>query len=47
MAPSDGDANDEVPQQHRAGRVIIPSRSTAILSEAGVTQRDDHLHAIE
>jgi hypothetical protein len=36
---------------HPAGafvaRVIIPPRSTAILSDAGTTQRDDHLRSIE
>jgi hypothetical protein len=44
----DGDAiYDEVLQRHPAARVIIPPRSTAILSEAGTTQRDDHLRSIE
>jgi hypothetical protein len=38
---------DEVLQRHPAARVIIPPRSTAILSEAGTTQRDDHLRSIE
>src|SRR5215213_8158341 len=28
-------------------RVIIPPRSTAVLSEAGTTQRDDHLRSIQ
>jgi transposase len=44
----DGDPiYDEILQRHPAARVIIPPRSTAILSEAGTTQRDDHLRAIE
>jgi hypothetical protein len=44
----DGDAiYDEVLQRHPAARVTIPPRSTAILSEAGKTQRDDHLRSIE
>jgi hypothetical protein len=44
----DGDGiYDEVLQRHPAARVIIPPRSTAILSEAGTTQRDDHLRSIE
>jgi hypothetical protein len=44
----DGDAiYDEVLQRHPAARVIIPPRSTAILSEAGTMQRDDHLCSIE
>jgi hypothetical protein len=38
---------DEVLQRHPAARVIIPPRSTAILSEGGRTQRDDHLRSIE
>src|SRR5271165_897686 len=44
----DGDTvYDEVLHRHPAARVIIPPRSTAILSEAGTTQRDDHLRSIE
>ena len=44
----DGDAiYDEVLQRHPAVRVILPPRSTAVLSEAGATQRDDHLRTIE
>jgi transposase len=44
----DGDpVYDEVLQRHPAARVIIPPRSTAVLSEAGTTQRDDHLRSIE
>jgi hypothetical protein len=44
----DGDTvDDEVLLRHPAARVIIPSRSTAISSEAGTTQRDDHLRSIE
>jgi hypothetical protein len=43
----DGDAiYDEALQRHLAARVIIPP-STAILSDAGTTQRDDHLRSIE
>jgi transposase len=38
---------DEVLQRYPATRVIIPPRSTAILSDAGTTQRDDHLRSIE
>jgi hypothetical protein len=44
----DGDAiYDEVLQRHPAARVPILPRSTAILSEAGTTQRDDHFRSIE
>jgi hypothetical protein len=44
----DGDAiYDEVLKRHPAARVTIPPRSTAISSEAGTTQRDDHLRSIE
>ena len=44
----DGDMTyDEVLQRHPTARVIIPPRSTAIVSEAGTTQRDDHLRSIE
>ena len=44
----DGDpVYDEVSQRHPAARVIIPPRSTAVLSEAGTTQRDEHLRSIE
>jgi Transposase DDE domain len=44
----DGDTSyDEVLHRHPAARVIIPPRSTAILSEAGTTQRDEHLRSIE
>jgi hypothetical protein len=44
----DSDTNyAEVLQRHPAALVIIPPRSTAILSEAGTTQRDDHLRSIE
>jgi hypothetical protein len=44
----DGDSiYDEVLQRHPAACVIIPPRSIAILSEAGTTQRDDHLRLIE
>jgi transposase len=38
---------DKVLQRHLAARVIIPPRSTAVLSEAGTTQRDEHLHSIQ
>ncbi len=38
---------DEVLRRHPVTRVIIPPRSTAILSEAGTTQRNDHLRSIE
>jgi hypothetical protein len=44
----DGDTvYDEMLRRYPAARVIIPPRSTAILSEAGTTQRDDHLRSIE
>jgi transposase len=44
----DGDTvYDEVLLRYPAASVIIPPRSTAILSEAGTTQRDDHLRSIE
>jgi len=43
----DGDTvYDEVLQRHPAACVIIPPRSTAVLSEAGTTERDDHLRSI-
>src|SRR4051812_25416973 len=38
---------DEVLHRHPAARVIIPPRSTAVLSEASTTQRDDHLRSIQ
>jgi transposase len=44
----DGDpVYDEVSQRHPAARVIIPPRSMAVLSEAGTTQRNEHLRSIE
>jgi hypothetical protein len=44
----DGDTvYDEVLHRYPAARVIVPPRSTAILTEAGTTQRDDHLRSIE
>jgi len=44
----DGDTvYDEVLHRHPAAHVIIPPRSTATLSEAGTTQRDEHLRSIE
>jgi transposase len=44
----DGDTvYDDVLQRHPVARVIIPPRSTAVLSNAGTTQRDDHLRTIE
>ena len=44
----DGDTvYDEVLRRHPAARVIIPPRSTAVLSEGGTTQRDDHLRSIQ
>jgi hypothetical protein len=33
--------------RHPAARVIVPPQSTAILSEAGTTPRDEHLRSIE
>src|SRR3954470_5920842 len=38
---------DEVLHRHPAARVISPPRSTAVLSAAGTTQRDDHVRTIE
>src|SRR4051794_9847959 len=38
---------DEVRYRHPAARVIVPPRSTAVLSEAGATQRDEHLRSIQ
>jgi hypothetical protein len=38
---------DEVLQRHSGARVIIPPRATAVLSEAGTTQRGDHLRSIK
>jgi hypothetical protein len=44
----DGDpVYDEVLQRHPTARVIIPPRARAVLSEAGTTQRDEHLRSIE
>jgi hypothetical protein len=44
----DGDTvYDEVLHRHPAARVIIPPRSTAVVSEAGMTQRDEHLRSIQ
>jgi transposase len=40
-------AYDAVLQRHPAACVIIPPRSTAVASEAGTTQRDEHLRMIE
>src|SRR3954467_6250241 len=38
---------DEVRHRHPAARVSIPPRSTAVLSKAGTTQRDEHLRSIQ
>jgi transposase len=38
---------DAVMQRHPAATVIIPPRSTAVPSETGATQRDEHLRTIE
>jgi hypothetical protein len=38
---------DAMWHRHPAARVIIPPRSTAVLSEAGTTQRGDHLRLIQ
>jgi hypothetical protein len=44
----DGDTvYDEVLHRHPAARVIIPPRSTAVLSEDGTTQRDEHLRSVQ
>jgi Transposase DDE domain len=42
-----GPIYDEVLQRHSGARVIIPPRATAVLSEAGTTQRGDHLRSIK
>src|SRR4051812_4633487 len=38
---------DEGLHRHPPARGIIPPRSTAVLSEAGTTQRDDHVRSIQ
>ena len=38
---------DKVRHRHPAARVIIPPRSTAVLSKGGGTQRDEHLRSIQ
>ncbi len=38
---------DEISQRHPETDVIIPPRSTAIVSESGTTRRDEHLQTIE
>jgi hypothetical protein len=38
---------DKIPARHPEGDVILPPRSTAILSESGTTGRDTHLRTIE
>jgi len=40
-------AYDAVLQRHPAACVIIPPRTTTVVSEAGTTQRDEHLRMIE
>jgi hypothetical protein len=48
MGAYDGETvYDEVLHRHPAARVIIPPRSTAVLSGAGTTQRDEHLRSIQ
>jgi DDE family transposase len=38
---------DEISQRHPEADVIIPPRSTAVISESGTTRRDEHLRTIE
>jgi hypothetical protein len=38
---------DEILQRHPEADVIIPPRSTAVASDTGATQRDEHLRMIE
>ena len=38
---------DEIARRHPEADVIVPPRSTAILSESGTTQRDAHLRTIK
>jgi hypothetical protein len=38
---------DEILQRHPEAVVIIPPRSTAVASDTGATQRDEHLRMIE
>ena len=38
---------DEVSRRHPDADVIIPPRSTAVMSESGTTRRDEHLRTIE
>jgi hypothetical protein len=38
---------DEILQRHPEADVIIPPRSTAVISESGTTRRDEHLRTIE
>jgi hypothetical protein len=37
---------DEILQRHPEADVIIPPRSTAVISERGTTRRDEHLRTI-
>ena len=38
---------DEITRRHPEADVIIPPRSTAVVSESGTTRRDEHLRTIE
>jgi len=38
---------DEISHRHPEADVIIPPRSTAVISEGGTTRRDEHLRTIE
>jgi hypothetical protein len=38
---------DEIIRRHFEADVIIPPRSTAVMSESGTTRRDAHLRTIE
>src|ERR1700680_2287623 len=39
--------HDEITRRHPEADVIIPSRSTAVMTESGTTRRDAHLRTIE
>jgi hypothetical protein len=38
---------DKITQRHAEADVIIPPRSTAVISEGGTRRRDEHLRTIE
>src|SRR6202035_69137 len=39
--------HDEIMRRHPEADVIIPPRSTAVMTESGTTRRDEHLRTIE